>query len=650
MKKIILLILLFPSLVFAGTAYYVDLDAGSSGTGTYASPWNKISDVEGAGLSAGDDVYFKHGTSNADGNQEDFDVTWASSKEDPVVIGCYDGDGDFDCTGRTLPIIDGDTHNIGLVDIYDSLIMINGSNGASGGYYTVQDLDFRNSGWNAVTIDDCGDYNTIQRCKADYQNGNTFVLSEVQHSTVDNNTVTRSSYGGQRRNHPDYCYAGDGDNCSDSEACPYGCWGWGGAAITVIDGNNNETGTLYNTVSNNSVSGGYEGIGAYMGGSYTIIENNKVFDNRSYHIYMGNSTHNIVRGNLVFESDADPDNNDAGIFIGCESWESWPLKVNGSNEVYNNFVVGMRWGITMTSSCYETSSEAPVSNNKVYNNTIIDCTEYNIRLAKTGGASGNVIKNNISWILNRGGSHITGCSDGSVTWADNLWDTDPGSGGCDSGTDPANEDPQLSKTNWSSITTSLDETDFHFTSSGSPGVGDGGDLGDGCVDWSGYCDQDYLGTDRDPTWDCGGYQLTASGDKVVTITASDDTATESGPTTGEFTISCSPNCASESINWSLSGSSATIDTDYNMDDEDGVSSFSGASTTITVTPVDDDDIENNETVLITLQTGTGYTIGSPSSAYVTIVSDDVADVSNTISFDGSTTFTQGGSNTLDFTD
>ncbi|WP_206512880.1 hypothetical protein, partial [Flagellimonas beolgyonensis] len=46
--------------------------------------------------------------------------------------------------------------------------------------------------------------------------------------------------------------------------------------------------------------------------------------------------------------------------------------------------------------------------------------------------------------------------------------------------------------------------------------------------------------------------------------------------------------------------------------------------TITLTPVDDVEVEGNETVILTLAAGTGYTVGSPDNDTVTIASDDVA--------------------------
>src|SRR5262249_24416833 len=49
-----------------------------------------------------------------------------------------------------------------------------------------------------------------------------------------------------------------------------------------------------------------------------------------------------------------------------------------------------------------------------------------------------------------------------------------------------------------------------------------------------------------------------------------------------------------------------------------------ASATITVTPIDDSAVEGNETVILTVSAYAAYTVGSPSSATVTIADNDQA--------------------------
>ena len=50
----------------------------------------------------------------------------------------------------------------------------------------------------------------------------------------------------------------------------------------------------------------------------------------------------------------------------------------------------------------------------------------------------------------------------------------------------------------------------------------------------------------------------------------------------------------------------------------------GEGAIIVVTPIDDDEIEADETVVMTIMPGSGYTVGSPSQAIIYIISDDLA--------------------------
>ena len=84
------------------------------------------------------------------------------------------------------------------------------------------------------------------------------------------------------------------------------------------------------------------------------------------------------------------------------------------------------------------------------------------------------------------------------------------------------------------------------------------------------------------------------------------------------------------VNIQLSGD-AILDTDYtasgytNTGGNNGTVTFGATSTTATVTvdPTVDTDIESNETVVLQVLAGTGYTLGTPSSVSGTIADDDV---------------------------
>ncbi|WP_273272658.1 Calx-beta domain-containing protein [Maribacter polysiphoniae] len=120
---------------------------------------------------------------------------------------------------------------------------------------------------------------------------------------------------------------------------------------------------------------------------------------------------------------------------------------------------------------------------------------------------------------------------------------------------------------------------------------------------------------------------TISNDDIASasITATDNTATEAGTTNnGAFTVdlgAVNGTGSAITVNFNLSGSAANI-LDY-ANIGTSVSIDNGQQTgTVTIDPVDDSLVEGSETVTLTLDTGTGYVIGTPSSATVNITDND----------------------------
>jgi 2-C-methyl-D-erythritol 4-phosphate cytidylyltransferase len=110
---------------------------------------------------------------------------------------------------------------------------------------------------------------------------------------------------------------------------------------------------------------------------------------------------------------------------------------------------------------------------------------------------------------------------------------------------------------------------------------------------------------------------------TVTVTATTATATEAGPTAGQFRVTRTGNTAAAlTVNWSVGGTAAS-GSDYNSLPGSVTIPVGAASATVAVTPANDTLVEGNETVVVTLSPSAAYTVGSPSSATVTIVSDDV---------------------------
>lgn len=117
-------------------------------------------------------------------------------------------------------------------------------------------------------------------------------------------------------------------------------------------------------------------------------------------------------------------------------------------------------------------------------------------------------------------------------------------------------------------------------------------------------------------------------DPVVSVEATDSAASEASADIGYFTLTRVGGNVSSSVTvqYSLDGS-ATEGTDYTS--LSGVATFSSGNTTtsITVTPIDDAEYEGNETVVLTLVDGSGYFVGSPTSASLTIADNDKPTVS-----------------------
>jgi len=108
----------------------------------------------------------------------------------------------------------------------------------------------------------------------------------------------------------------------------------------------------------------------------------------------------------------------------------------------------------------------------------------------------------------------------------------------------------------------------------------------------------------------------------VTITSSDPNASETGPDPATFTITRTDGDTSSdlTVNYTVSGT-AVSGSDYNSIGNSATIAASFTTATITVTPIDDGIDELTETVIVTLETGSGYTIGAPDNATVNITDD-----------------------------
>src|SRR5204863_1746662 len=75
------------------------------------------------------------------------------------------------------------------------------------------------------------------------------------------------------------------------------------------------------------------------------------------------------------------------------------------------------------------------------------------------------------------------------------------------------------------------------------------------------------------------------------------------------------------VNWTFSGT-ASNGLDFDQLPTTSPYPQGESEADLTITPIDDAQVEDSETVIVTLVDGPGYTVGSPSSATITIADND----------------------------
>jgi len=454
-KYIAFIICLFPFLAFgAATDHYVDLTFGGAGNaGTFADPFNTMTKVNAHSYDDGDDLYFKQSTTHP--MTARLTIDWEGvDAANPAVIGCYEGDEDFDCSG-TRPILDGQTtipvtgNDRGLIDKQSNLP-------TKTEYVTVENLKIYRSGDFGIMLKNV-DNATVQNCYVSYTYKiGIYVVGDD--ALIDGNIMTQN----HQRN--------------------YTIGGFGGVIVLTGQMTERSGGTVSgNTLFNNW---GTESIGINKKINGATIEKNVVYDNwDNVAIYLDSNKNCIVRYNLLYNSGtavAGGFRISSGVLIDNESYGGvcW----TGGHKIYSNLIAYNKYGIRIAS---QYSEDCFQSDHLIYNNTIIDSTDYNINIASASangpggvGGSGNEIKNNISWLPD-GGNHTNSCSASGYTWDTNLWNggTLP-TGALTCETNEVNGSPLLAygAVGWNNLSTGLvTGTEFALLP-GSAGIDAGVDL------------------------------------------------------------------------------------------------------------------------------------------------------------------------------
>ncbi len=116
-------------------------------------------------------------------------------------------------------------------------------------------------------------------------------------------------------------------------------------------------------------------------------------------------------------------------------------------------------------------------------------------------------------------------------------------------------------------------------------------------------------------------------DPGVSVTATLAAASESGPTDGQFTMTRTNSDLAIDVDYTLTGTATDV-SDYSMGITSPVHFNAGeASKVIAASPVNDATDEPPETIILTIAAASGYALGAPFSATVTIADNDLPMVS-----------------------
>lgn len=113
-------------------------------------------------------------------------------------------------------------------------------------------------------------------------------------------------------------------------------------------------------------------------------------------------------------------------------------------------------------------------------------------------------------------------------------------------------------------------------------------------------------------------ELLGGGGTSVSVAATDPEASEAGSNPGSFTVTRTGSTAAPLAVSVTVGGTASSGADYQAIPATLTLPAGSASVAVAVVPIDDSAVEPSETVVLNLSAGTGYVVGAPASATVTI--------------------------------
>ena len=438
-KKLILILLVIFGFMFwlfefdghAGATHYCDLSTpgkatDGSDTGTFAAPFESITQVNAHTFADGDDLYFLAGaeyTMAATTNDDGVVVNWTGLLGDTSVIGCYTDETTFTCTKANRPKFIGNLVMDAGTDVptgsYLGMIHITRTNEEAEvvEHVTIQDLHFyktagygvfiNQQSWEGLSFYDI----IIQRCTINkWDRGATYHKRTV-------NCVVQD------------CEMWDGpiDNTF--------------SASNFFTGDDKEDVSYGNIFRRNLIYQLFEPLDLGKKTRNNIVEYNTVIDSHDVGFYVASARNNHIRYNLIYRSDEwaseSYDRSTAGYFNGIEinNEDTRNYCFLGGNKIYGNIISGTGNGIRVSNSCGSNNEDEPYTNCTaacwqqltpvIYNNTFVD-NGTNIKFgtwtANTGVNSSNiVIKNNLSVLFTGSLEHVSSETINGVSWDTNQY-------------------------------------------------------------------------------------------------------------------------------------------------------------------------------------------------------------------------------------
>lgn len=427
------------------TTYYVKSDGDDARDGlTDATAWRTLGRVNSTVSGTSDDVMLK---SRSVFHQQTLIIDWSGTASDRVVVGCYyldpaNANRETRCDQGSragnvvLPEINGtleaacrsaascryDVSGAVPRSQYDGLVRVSRS------HVTVQDLALRDSAGRGVTADgrsneaDSGAISslTLQRLDIMHTGFSPIVLEHNIRFAVVRDSVIRY-YNWCERNH-----RGDAViSCRQGGPWP------GGVALV-------RSKPSYSLIENNTIyNGAGEGINCALC-SHVIIRGNRVGNTHSATIYVDHGNHTIIENNVIW---GNPDNGNAfyrggvsfeGIGVAMEDYALSDSRAGAGSDnlIRNNLIVGHNHCIR--SGAMPRSADAGYRlGARVYGNTCAgQVGDAVIRMNQSAANTGAWdVRNNILYGPQAGAMCQVPAS-GSILFNNNLWAQRPASGVC----------------------------------------------------------------------------------------------------------------------------------------------------------------------------------------------------------------------------